>query len=124
MAKSKIQQCQHLPSDKDRLRMIENVGTQFLLAPKQAADFCSTCTGFGKTVEAAAALQDKTSDEEEFIHLALQLCKFPEDRIAMCGMLGIELVPLPSKEDPKPRARKLTINSGLGQGQGTRPTGF
>ena len=122
---SKVQQCQRLPNDKDRLRMIENVKTQFLLSPDQAVGFIKTMTGFGQTCEAAAGLQEFTSDEQAFVALALNVCKFPEDRIAMCAMLGIELVPLPKKENTAgPVHRKLSINSGLGQGSATRPIGF
>ena len=124
MFESKRKQCEHLPTDRDRLRMIENVASQFLLEPKQAVGFAKTLVAFGQTVEACGRLQELTSNEEEFIHLALDLCKFQEDRIAMCGMLGIALVSMPKKDEPRPPIRKLSINSGLGQSDVRRPVGF
>lgn len=96
--------------------MIKNIGEQYILTPLQAKSLANTCTFFGKTVEACADLQYSTNDEEEFVHQALELCKYPEDRVAMCSMLGIELIPMPKKDEPKPKPRRLTINSGLGGG--------
>jgi len=125
MADSKIHQCQRLPSDKDRMRMIENVGTQFTLSPSQALGFVKTMVEFGQTVQAASALQQATSNEEEFIHLALSICKFQEDRVAMCAMLDIEYVPLPKKDEPLSTIKRRSVNSGLGQsGSQARPVGF
>ena len=122
---SKRQQCQRLPNDHDRMRMIHNVATQFILVPKQAVGFISTMTSFGQLVEAAGDLQSLTSNEDDFIHEALAVCKFQEDRVAMCGMFGIALVPMPKKDDPRLPIRKLSINSGLGQSQSERrPVGF
>jgi hypothetical protein len=71
MFKNKVKQCQNMPNDKDRLRMIKNIGDQFLLTPHQAIDFCKTCSYFAQTIEACVHLQYKTTNEDEFIHYAL-----------------------------------------------------
>ena len=71
MFKVKLKQLQNSPEDKDRLRLIKNVGEQFLLQPKQAIDMCKTCSYFGQLIEACVHLQDKTTNEDEFIHYAL-----------------------------------------------------
>ena len=91
--KNKLKQCQNLREDKDKLRMIKNVGEQFTLTPQQAIQFCKTCSYFAQEIEACVYLQYKTNNEDEFIHLALDQCKFPEDRVAMCAMLEIEYIP-------------------------------
>ena len=88
MFRNKLKQCQNLGTDKDRLRMIKNVGEQFRLTPTQAVEFAKTCSYFGQTIEACTELQDKTTDEDEFIHQALDLCKYDEDRVGLCAMLG------------------------------------
>ena len=91
--KNKLKQCQNLREDKDKLRMIKNVGEQFLLTPKQAIEFCRTCSYFAQTIEACVSVQYRTTNEDEFIHYCLDECKFPEDRVAMCAMLEIEYIP-------------------------------
>ena len=42
---------------------------------------------FGKQVYACSILQEHVDDEEKFVELAKGICKYPEDRIAMCGVL-------------------------------------
>ena len=80
MFKDKLQQCHRLPEDKDKFRMITNVADQYLLTPPQAAKFLNAFNAFGKAVECAAEIQDKTSDEDGFIHEALMICKYPEGK--------------------------------------------
>jgi len=96
--------------------MIKNVGEQFRLTPKQAIEFCKTCSYFAQTVDCCVNLQYNTTNEDEFIHLALELCKFPEDRVAMCAMLEIEYLPLLEKDKPKAKPVRKSIASGLGGG--------
>jgi hypothetical protein len=116
MFQDKLKQAQHLPTDKDRMRMITNFGSQYLMTPEQACMLAKTFLFFGQTIEAIATLENSTTNHDDFIHMALDMCQFPEDRVAMCAMLEIEFIPLPEKKNaPRAKPRK-TINSGLGGG--------
>lgn len=66
-----------------------------------------TTQHFGQVIECCTQLLEKTTNQDEFIDLALDLCKFPEDRVAMCAMLDIEFIPLPPKDQAKVKPRKL-----------------
>lgn len=116
MYRNKVAQCRNLPTDMDRIRLVKNVGEQFKLTPEQAIGFVRTCTDFGKLIECATELQEKTTDEDAFIHLCLDTCQFPEDRVAMCAMLEIEFIPLPKKDEPKPVPVRKSVSYGLGGG--------
>ena len=86
--------------------------------------FAKACTYFAKTCEACAALMDATTNQDEFVHEALELCVYPEDRVAMCALLEVEYIPLPPKKDmPRPKPKRLTLSSGLGATTG-KATGW
>jgi len=71
MFKTKHRQLLNSPQDKDRIRLIKNIADQFVLTPKQAIELCNTCSYFAQTVEACAIVQFRTTNEDEFIHMAL-----------------------------------------------------
>ena len=114
MLDEKVKQAQRMPEDKDKLRLIGNLVTQFVVTPQQAIRLAKTCTYFGNTVEACAKLLDCTSDHDNFVHDALELCQFPEDRVAMCAMLDVEFIPLPEKKGERPKPKRKTLASGFG----------
>ena len=94
---------------------------QFKMTPEQCCKMASVMTYFSETVETCAFIlhSHTPTDEDAFIHQALELCKFPEDRKELCEKLDIEFVPLIPKDKPKPKpTRRMTVNTGLGVGKG------
>lgn len=91
--KVKYNHLRNLPTDKDKIRMIKVIASQYTLEPKQACDLVKQIQSFGSIVELCADIQYLTSDEDDFVHDALELCQYPEDRVAMCSMLEVEYIP-------------------------------
>ncbi|KAH9258322.1 hypothetical protein BASA81_003371 [Batrachochytrium salamandrivorans] len=91
--KVKYNHLHNLSTDKDKIRMIRVIASQYTLEPQQACELIKQVQSFTSIVELCAELQYLTSDEDDFVHDALELCKYPEDRVEMCTMLEVEYIP-------------------------------
>lgn len=67
------------------------------------------------TIEACSIFLECAEDDHEFILAALDICKYQEDRVGMCAMLGIPYIPLGKKPTKEETAKKKrTVSYGLG----------
>lgn len=91
--KKEFQSISNIKNESDKLRLIKVIGDSHHLTPKQAIDLVKQIISFKNLCDLCHYLQSSSTDEDTFIHMALDLCKYPEDRVTMCTALGVEFIP-------------------------------
>lgn len=85
----KMGQLRKCISDKDRQRLVLNFADNYIFKTEQALEIVETFESFGSMVMACGDITESCENKDEFIDKAMDLCKYPEDRVAMVNYFKI-----------------------------------